>query len=103
MLRQLREKVSNVDVSAESVWKLIAVVCLSLMLGAAGEWFFRGRDTITRDDLVSAQSSIQTQMNNLQQTQGAQGQKLDDVNSKLGDLNVRMGKMEEDLKYVSRR
>lgn len=56
--------------NGNEVWRVIAVAALSLMLGAGGEWFFRGRDAVTKDDLVLAVSPMQKQLDDISRAQG---------------------------------
>lgn len=47
-------RASNFD----ALWKVIAIGCIGAMIGAGGDWLFRGRDTLTHADLAAVKAQL---------------------------------------------
>ena len=79
------------DPAKETLWKVIAVGCLTMMLGAGGEWFFRGRDTITKDDLTIALTPMQKQLDDLASQNGESKAEIVQLEISVGRISEHLG------------
>lgn len=67
----------------ESLARTLLISLLCVILGAGVEWFFRGRDAVTKDDLQLVVTPLQQQLSSIQSKQQEQSDKLDDLNNSL--------------------
>jgi hypothetical protein len=82
----IMEETTRVKSNGE-VWRVVAIACISMMVGAGSEWFFRGRDTLTKDDLNVAIAPIQRQLDDLTRSEGLDTTAISDIKASISALN----------------
>lgn len=84
----------NMSTPSEQLWRTVAVGLLTLVLGAGGEWFFRGRDSITKDDMAIGITPIQKQLDDLETQQGENRKAIE-------QLDIDIARISEALKITA--